>query len=889
MTPNPPDRLAGTVLTLADDDDNLVAEAKYLVLAALESDQLLSEALAGEYVPPPHQPASGPPPEPVGAFLKSISVSGFRGVGATASLDLHPAAGLTVVAGRNGSGKSTFAEALEVTLTSTSYRWRERSAGWQRNWANLHSPRPREIRVEIAEEGVGTTTVGVDWPDETERFDDLRHWVQRPGLKREPGAASLGWAEAIELYRPLLSYEEMGTLLTSAPSKLYDTLLGILGLERVTDAQRRLDAQRSSADEPAKIAKSAGAALKRVLADHPDERAGEVLRLIRKHAVDLDAVRNLATGSAPIATAVVARLRGLADMELPGHADAEDVATRLDGAVEDLSDRADVATTQAARRIELLRQAVEMHDEHGADLQCPVCGEGTLTGPWRTAAGAELDGAAEEPARSVRPVRSSWPGEVQLPACSPPSRRSYPRQVWLWRRSPARRPHGQPGWPHRRATPHWPSTCAGTSASSGRRSPPCGRRPRSRGRSGRTPGPRSPRRSLPGSAWRSEHRQPHRRRPCSARLARGFGTAPSSSATSSSRPWPTAPATSGQHCARRATSISRPSRCPRRRERPPGRDLGRRRRCRCRRVGGDEHRRTARARARLVHPARHPAREPVPVHRARRPGPGHGPSKIDGFVTVLAELAATRQVVVFSHDDRLPEAVRRLAGNARIIEVTRTAGSLVTLDDACDPARRDIDDARALVCDPKAELPVVRAVVPRLCRSAVETAARDRFFARSFAAGCERHDVESAWGAVRNQPHRSRWPSTATPGRSTDGSTRGRTAAQRWRYAGPAPTVDSPGTSGPSRVPSTMSRSWWPTARRAPRERPRRARPGRSGPRRPGRRMRSARGPADAGRRTARPSRVGGGRADIARRARRRTAPGEHALPADRAARTGPT
>ncbi|MGI8814679.1 MAG: hypothetical protein ACR2G2_05165 [Pseudonocardia sp.] len=36
------------------------------------------------------------------------------------------------------------------------------------------------------------------------------------------------------------------------------------------------------------------------------------------------------------------------------------------------------------------------------------------------------------------------------------------------------------------------------------------------------------------------------------------------------------------------------------------------------------------------------------------------PSKIDGFVRVLESLAATRQIVVFSHDDRLPEAVRRL-------------------------------------------------------------------------------------------------------------------------------------------------------------------------------------------------------------------------------------
>jgi NAD(P)-dependent dehydrogenase (short-subunit alcohol dehydrogenase family) len=94
MSTNSADQQVSTVLTLAGDDDNLPDEAKYLPVTE-------------------HEPA----PEPVGAFLKSITVSGFRGVGPTTSLDLHPAAGLTVVAGRNGSGKSTFAEALEVALT----------------------------------------------------------------------------------------------------------------------------------------------------------------------------------------------------------------------------------------------------------------------------------------------------------------------------------------------------------------------------------------------------------------------------------------------------------------------------------------------------------------------------------------------------------------------------------------------------------------------------------------------------------------------------------------------------------------------------------------------------------------------------------------------------
>jgi hypothetical protein len=59
-------------------------------------------------------------------FLTTISVAGFRGIGRQARLDLYPAPGLMVVSGRNGSGKSSFAEALELALTGTSYRWHKK-------------------------------------------------------------------------------------------------------------------------------------------------------------------------------------------------------------------------------------------------------------------------------------------------------------------------------------------------------------------------------------------------------------------------------------------------------------------------------------------------------------------------------------------------------------------------------------------------------------------------------------------------------------------------------------------------------------------------------------------------------------------------------------------
>lgn len=73
-------------------------------------------------------------------FLAAIHVEGFRGAGPPATLPLRPGPGLTLVTGRNGSGKSSFAEAAELTLTGDSRRWPGRTVVWRKGWRNLHSP-----------------------------------------------------------------------------------------------------------------------------------------------------------------------------------------------------------------------------------------------------------------------------------------------------------------------------------------------------------------------------------------------------------------------------------------------------------------------------------------------------------------------------------------------------------------------------------------------------------------------------------------------------------------------------------------------------------------------------------------------------------------------------
>ena len=95
----------------------LAEDAASLLLAACDSDASLSALLSGESHGAVERPAARVPIDPAGAYLRSVSVCGFRGVGPCSTLDLTPGPGLTLVVGRNGSGKSSFADGLEVLLT----------------------------------------------------------------------------------------------------------------------------------------------------------------------------------------------------------------------------------------------------------------------------------------------------------------------------------------------------------------------------------------------------------------------------------------------------------------------------------------------------------------------------------------------------------------------------------------------------------------------------------------------------------------------------------------------------------------------------------------------------------------------------------------------------
>ena len=124
------------------------------------------------------------------------------------------------------------------------------------------------------------------------------------------------------------------------------------------------------------------------------------------------------------------------------------------------------------------------------------------------------------------------------------------------------------------------------------------------------------------------------------------------------------------------------------------------------------------------------------------------PSKIEGFLSVLVRLASERQVIVFTHDDRLPAAIRRSAVPARIVDVTRSTNSVVMVADSLSPAKRALDDAYAIAADPAVPDEIKKRAVGVLCREAFEATLWDVYSAREFAMGAASGDVEASWEAA---------------------------------------------------------------------------------------------------------------------------------------------
>ena len=739
------DQLKSTVLSMADSDDALSEDVKMLILGALESDEMLAEVLRGEAEPieRPDEADQAVAVEPVGAFLKSIEVTGFRGVGPTVRVPLHPGPGLVVIAGRNGSGKSTIAEALEMALTGKSYRWLNRTSVWTGSWRNLHGGPATAIKVEIAEKGVGLTTLGLDWIPGSD-LASCNSWVQRAGQKRELGHDSLGWSVPIELYRPLLSYDELSGVLSGKPHELYDKMFVLLGLERITEGRNRLAAVLKQLQLPQAAVKTLTAEVKGLLQGSDDPRAGHALALLAKRPPHIAGIQALVTGSAVAESGSLAALRALVQLTTPDSQRVADTSELLGQAVSTVAAQAGTTAEIAAKHADLLSEALTLHRQHG-DQPCPVCGVGRLDADWadrsRAALATEqaeltqLRAARDHLDRTRREARDLIRQIPPLPVVDDPELTTLPtaaeaRTAWL-------------------AAPSDDLALANHLAAA---LPPLAdsyaavREQASRLLTDREDlwAPIA----LRLGEWVTSRQKALEQEPQVAQVKLALDWLKNNAdVLRNQRIGP---------LAERAREIW----AALRQESNVGLDAIR--------LSGENTTRRVELDAdvdgvkagafgvmsqgelhalalALFLPRATAPESPFRFVVLDDPIQAMDPSKVEGFVAVMQKIAADRQVIVLSHDDRLPSAVRRSGVKAQIYEVTRGLGSAVTITNAFQPSTRYLDDAFAFAKDENVPLQAKNQVIPGLCRMGLETTAHEVYSARSYIAGLDTLTIEESW------------------------------------------------------------------------------------------------------------------------------------------------
>jgi recombinational DNA repair ATPase RecF len=716
----------------------------YFVLAALDGAAALEAALQpdAQIGPLKTAGASAPFVPPRKAFLQEVRVRGFRGIGREATLSINPGPGLTLVVGRNGSGKSSFAEAAELLVTRGNARWDARSSQWKEGFRNLHEPQA-SIGARFTVEGGRSCDLRVDWAEGAglaERTD----YVQFTGEPRTTYDA-LAWSAAAASYRPVLSYNELGGMLDEAPSKFFDALSQILGLEVLAAAggllrQARLDREKQQ-KELVKTQKDL--AIK--AASHSDGRGAQVGALLQKKAADLAAIERILEGDAAGegAAGEMTTLRQVITLpDVTAEAVARAVEMLKVGA-EALKAHSGTLAARSADLVSLLDSALRFHDKHG-DGPCPVCGAaGVMDDGWHTRQQAQA-GELRDAARAVNDAQALLKaGRDALKGLSQPSSGVLQAATAMGLPAAALAEAAERARAAvaletvegvARIDDAMAALAAATAELKGQAMAELARRE---------------------DLWRPMARE------VQAWLAVARKAVPAIARlgdVSAAEKWLNG-ATDDlrkERFAPHADAVKRIWNQLRHNSNVSLEDIRLLGTAVSRRVQVDVAVDGAAAPAvgvmsqgelhslalALFLPRATMAASPFGFVLIDDPVQSMDPSRIDGLATVLRDAAQTRQVIVFTHDDRLTESVRRQGIEATVLEVTRREKSVVDVRKCADPVRLYIEDASAVALTKDLPADARKRVVPGLCRGALEAAAIRVLRRRWLGEGVEREVVE---------------------------------------------------------------------------------------------------------------------------------------------------
>jgi energy-coupling factor transporter ATP-binding protein EcfA2 len=650
--------------------------------------------------------------------LRSITAAGWRGIGPRTTLALPPGPGLVIVTGPNGSGKSSFAEAAETAVTGRNSRWEGRRASdWQKGWRNLHSPDVTpEVCVELAVgERAEKITVRRTWHGG--KVDDARTEVERADgseLKLEEVID----ADALGLARPFLPYSELGSMINGTLGGLHDAFFRLLGLELLAQFDGRVKDVVSESRQTVDHADTLTARLLDELGALDDPRAREAEQAVSGARRDLDRVRALLESRTPAAAVEMARLRQHAALAGPDLAEVGGAVSRLRQAAA-RAEEARYGSAEEARRLARLLEAAIEHQRRSQSTDCPVCGtENRLGRAWAEQARAEVErlqtqaagaeAARQEVAVAVRAVHDL----VQ------------PVPVWLRGETSSLAAVWQE-WAQCRDVTHPRELADRVERAAAVLDDTCRQvREEAAGRLAEHDG-----------AWQ----------PFAVRLAEWLGAEEAAVAARDR----------GKH-ARKARTWLRPIIDELRDERlrpfaqrsqnvwqklcehssvtlgsvtlagTPGRGkvvLD---------VSVDDM--SAPAYSVMSQGELHSLALSLFLPRATHADSPFGflviddpvqsmdPEKVEGLARVLDACARDRQVIVFTHDTRLRQAVIHLGIEATVLQVTRQPDSVVAVEPLGDPVEQALKEAREISLDPGLPQEVADHVLPAMCRRAVEAA-----------------------------------------------------------------------------------------------------------------------------------------------------------------------
>ena len=731
--------LARLVRQKLDADREIGGVPRGLVAAACAGEAALASELAGEPAPPAVEEEERGSVGPAGVYLTSLAVEGFRGIGQRAELEFEPGPGLTLITGPNGCGKSSFAEGLEFLLTGATKRWDESPAGLRRWWRNVHHEGSARIEAVFAIEGEGKAVAARHWSGDG--LDDSALTFLTSGSPADPG-----WDDALQRFRPFLSYGELGATLEGKPSDAYDYMSRAISLGALVDARGRLGSARLSIERDHKAAREGRDGLLSALQDVADERALRCREALAGPEWGLDAIGSvIGEPAGSDAPGTLGELHRIAAIKAPDEATARDACDALRRA-QDASDTAARSDSgRALARTDLIAAALRFHDHHG-DQPCPVCGDGALDASWREEARreeAQLRGEAGE-AQEARDelaavIRSAQELVRPLPDAADAGlligvEGAAARAAWdAWR--------------------DWPDDGRGDSFAGHVEAtlPPL----------------REAAEDLRSQAKAELERRADAWRPLAEQLATWLPKArdalrgqEQSADLRKAESW-LQKAEDGirdERFRRIAEQAKRNWECLRKGSTVDvddfvlaGRDNQRRLI-----VDGtvDGTGKVADARAVMSQGELHSLALSLFLPRATLddspfrfvaiddPVQAMDPAKVDGLARVLGDAAAARQVIVFTHDDRLPEAVRRLEIPARQLRIARSHGSVVDVREVADPVSHYLKCAREVASTPGLPPEMARKVIPGFCRSALEAACTESVRRRRIGHGDSHAEVE---------------------------------------------------------------------------------------------------------------------------------------------------